>query len=245
MYVLVVICGLVACYFMNKQIDGYISVCYLKRGFGWIKYVHLFAIGINIKEVSMNRKIALFFACCAVSCLAACNESAHMERGCEEGEHSCDGNKVMLCTDGELTVETVCDNGLMCDPRSFQCADVFQIQCSKEDERRCLQNYLLVCQDGEWKVLEACGAAQTCNAVTSTCDGGDVTLDCDEDGARKCDNNRVMVCTDGKWTVEKTCEENETCNDGTFACDPTEPEPCDEEGVLAIVNTFVKSSTGS
>ena len=178
----------------------------------------------------MNRKYVLFLACCAASCLAACNESAHMEYPCEEGVRSCKFDKIVVCKDGKEVVETQCQDGLLCDPSLLECGEVFQLQCSDEDARKCLHNYLLVCRDGEWKLLESCSEAQTCNAVTSTCDGGDEPEACSPDGARKCEDNRVMVC-DGAWSVEKTCKDDELCNEETFECDPkTEPQPCDEEG---------------
>ncbi|MBQ9816748.1 MAG: hypothetical protein IJM59_04705, partial [Proteobacteria bacterium] len=178
----------------------------------------------------MNRKFVLILACCAASFLAACNESVHWEYKCWDGERICSHDKIMVCKDGEMTVETTCSSGMLCDPTSLQCANVHQIACSPDGERKCAYNYVLLCKNGEWVVETSCSANQTCNAETFKCDDKNVPqVDCSP-GERKCAFNYVLLCKDGEWVMETSCSANQTCNAETFECDDQNvPEKCTQE----------------
>lgn len=179
----------------------------------------------------MNRKFVLILACCAASFLAACNESVHWEYKCLDGERRCDHDKIMVCRDGEMTVETTCNSGMLCDPSFVQCADVSQITCSTDGERKCENNRVLLCHNGGWVLETSCSATQSCNPKTVECEELIFPKKCTQESDRKCDDNRVMICKDGTWNVEKTCSETETCNSETFECDGgNPPELCNVDG---------------
>ena len=190
----------------------------------------------------MNKKFALFLACCVVGGLAAsCNDTVEwgfQEENCLEGTVVCDSNAVKTCKNGEYEVTEECGSTKVCDVATKTCVDKPISGCI-ENTYQCSTNNLQVCKGGQWQLAEACGADKTCNAAAGKCDDNGGTT-CTE-GDTRCDGDKIATCgADGTYGESVACaNEGEVCitgDDGKAACG-TRSETCEPGCVDDILTT--------
>ena len=190
----------------------------------------------------MNKKFALFLACCVVGGLAAsCNDTVEwgfQEENCLEGTVVCDSNAVKTCKNGEYEVTEECGSTKVCDVATKTCVDKPISGCI-ENTYQCSTNNLQVCKGGQWQLAEACGADKTCNAAVGKCDDNGGTT-CTE-GDTRCDGDKIATCgADGTYGESVACaNEGEVCitgDDGKAACG-TRSETCEPGCVDDILTT--------
>ena len=203
-----------------------------------------FGVGFRapLEVMIMNKKFALFLACCVVGGLAAsCNDTVEwgfQEENCLEGTVVCDSNAVKTCKNGEYEVTEECGSTKVCDVATKTCVDKPISGCI-ENTYQCSTNNLQVCKGGQWQLAEACGADKTCNAAAGKCDdNGGAT--CTE-GDTRCDGDKIATCgADGTYGESVACaNEGEVCitgDDGKAACG-TRSETCEPGCVDDILTT--------
>lgn len=203
-----------------------------------------FGVGFRapLEVMIMNKKFALFLACCVVGGLAAsCNDTVEwgfQEENCLEGTVVCDSNAVKTCKNGEYEVTEECGSTKVCDVATKTCVDKPISGCI-ENTYQCSTNNLQVCKGGQWQLAEACGADKTCNAAAGKCDDNGGTT-CAE-GDTRCDGDKIATCgADGTYGESVACaNEGEVCitgDDGKAACG-TRSETCEPGCVDDILTT--------
>lgn len=203
-----------------------------------------FGVGFRapLEVMIMNKKFALFLACCVVGGLAAsCNDTVEwgfQEENCLEGTVVCDSNAVKTCKNGEYEVTEECGSTKVCDVATKTCVDKPISGCI-ENTYQCSTNNLQVCKGGQWQLAEACGADKTCNAAAGKCDDNGGTT-CTE-GDTRCDGDKIATCgADGTYGESVACaNEGEVCitgDDGKAACG-TRSETCEPGCVDDILTT--------
>ena len=136
-------------------------------------------------------------ACCAISCLASCNESVHWHMKCSEGDKECSAQGVLVCTGGQWVLDKECAPGTLCNPMTYQCEDASKVNCQTEGERKCEDNRVLICDGGKWHIETICRDDQTCSSLSLQCEDKNTQISCNPEGARKCEDNKVMACSGG------------------------------------------------
>ena len=203
-----------------------------------------FGVGFRapLEVMIMNKKFALFLACCVVGGLAAsCNDTVEwgfQEENCLEGTVVCDSNAVKTCKNGEYEVTEECGSTKVCDVATKTCV-AKPISGCIENTYQCSTNNLQVCKGGQWQLAEACGADKTCNAAAGKCDDNGGTT-CTE-GDTRCDGDKIATCgADGTYGESVACaNEGEVCitgDDGKAACG-TRSETCEPGCVDDILTT--------
>ena len=162
----------------------------------------------------MNKKLALFLTCCAISGLTACNE--RVEWGpqvleCTNDSMMCQDGNVNKCENGKWVITARCLGTATpyCDSTTYTCSANIPAACP-EGNKLCEGDALKMCVSGTW-VLYNC-APGTCDASQLTCSGGQEipTPNICNPG---CNGSDLTTCKDGVAT--KT-----TCSGDTPICDP-------------------------
>ena len=169
---------------------------------------------IATEEFPMSKKLALFFTCCAIAGLTACNESVDWKPQvleCIDGSMMCQSGNVNKCEGGQWKVTETCVNSPkpFCDSTVYTCTTIVPAACT-DGNKLCEGNALKACVSGTW-VLYNCGTG-TCNASTLACEGGQeipTPTICNPG----CNGSELTTCNNN--TPTKT-----TCSGDTPICDP-------------------------
>ncbi|MBQ9816320.1 MAG: hypothetical protein IJM59_02475, partial [Proteobacteria bacterium] len=191
-----------------------------------------------------NKKLALFFACCAAAGITAtaCNESAEWKPDvveCTNDAQICQNNTVKKCVDGAWVDQEVCSGATpICNSTTYTCVAQTSPSCTNGDVK-CDNNILLQCVNGQWNATP-CNSAQTCDVTSKSCKENGEAAECEAD-AVKCEADAenegkatMFSCADGKWVKGDACDEGMVCGTddaGKAACVSGESEKCEADAV--------------
>lgn len=161
-----------------------------------------------------NKKLALFFACCAAAGISAsCNEAVEYKPfECSDGAKACQNNTIISCVDGVWATTLKCEGATpFCDSTTYTCSAT-QTTCS-EGEKICDNNTLKTCIGGTWSETP-CGT-QFCNSVTKACEDAPNTCTpgCSNGVSITCSGNipTTTVCPNGCKPDGSACNEASVC----------------------------------
>ena len=169
-----------------------------------------------------NKKLALFFVCCATAGLSlSCNESIEYKAfDCSDGEKMCQDNAVYDCNDGEWAkTEDCATEGKVCNSTTYSC-EISTATCT-EGTSSCQNNKVVKCQGGTWVTVADCGTTMTCDSTTYSCKPNTTpstcTPGCTGNTLTKCEGDvpTTSTCDYGCLADGSRCAE---CNDGDTEC---------------------------
>ena len=214
---------------------------------------HCYMSGTGSNQFSPNAPTSrIEFAVALARAAQWINNSCAFTKECDtNGEKSCSGKNIMVCTAYELVQNGTCPSGTTC--QNGTC--ITNAACNASDAKTCDGASVKSCVNGQWSTSPCAYACEngkcvecTSNNTAPICQGNTIakcvngqyeysscgsnencinakceTIQTCNAGERQCRNNQIYVCNGTTWSLEENCELNaQICENGTCITPQTE-----------------------